>query len=141
MRDLKKPFEGLRVADFAWVGVGPLVSKYLADHGAEVIRIESSTYPEALRRVGPFVDDVPGIDRSGYYAGFNSSKLGISVNLKHPRGPELMRRFIATCDIVTESFTPGTMARLPDSRGSSATHADLMSTERRINESRECVRR
>ena len=31
---LKKPFEGLRVADFAWVGVGPLVSKYLADHGA-----------------------------------------------------------------------------------------------------------
>ena len=55
----KKPFEGLRVADFAWVGVGPTVSKYLADHGAEVIRIESSTYPEALRRVGPFVNDTP----------------------------------------------------------------------------------
>jgi benzylsuccinate CoA-transferase BbsF subunit len=109
--DRKRPFEGLRVADFAWVGVGPLASKYLADHGAEVIRIESSTYPEALRRVGPFLDDVPGIDRSGYYANFNSSKQGISVNLKHPRGPELMRRLIATCDVVTESFTPGTMAR------------------------------
>lgn len=108
---LKKPFAGLRVADFAWVGVGPLVSKYLADHGAEVIRIESSTYPEALRRVGPFVDDVPGIDRSGYYANFNSSKRGVTVNLKHPRGPELIKRFIATCDVVTESFTPGTMAK------------------------------
>ncbi|MCC7089044.1 MAG: CoA transferase [Chloroflexi bacterium] len=108
---LKQPFAGLRVADFAWVGVGPIVSKYLADHGAEVVRIESSTYPEALRRVGPFVDGQPGIDRSGYYANFNSSKLGATVNLKHPRGPELIKRFIATCDVVTESFTPGTMAK------------------------------
>ena len=108
---LKKPFAGLRVADFAWVGVGPTVSKYLADHGAEVIRIESSTYPEALRRVGPFVDDVPDLDNSGYYANFNSSKLGMSVNLKHPRGPELVKRLVANCDIVTESFTPGTLAK------------------------------
>lgn len=108
---LKKPFEGLRVADFAWVGVGPLVSKYLADHGAEVIRIESSTYPEALRRVPPFVNDTPHVDGSGYYANFNSSKLGASVNLKHPRGPELAKRIVAKCDIVTESFTPGTMAK------------------------------
>ncbi|MGE5596522.1 MAG: CaiB/BaiF CoA transferase family protein, partial [Hyphomicrobiales bacterium] len=100
-----------RVADFAWVGVGPTVSKYLADHGAEVIRIESATYPEALRRVGPFVNDTPGLDNSGYYANFNSSKLGASLNLKHPRGPELAKRIIATCDVLTESFTPGTMAR------------------------------
>ncbi len=111
MTELKKPFAGLRVADFAWVGVGPLVSKYLADHGAEVIRIESSTYPEALRRVPPFVNDTPNIDGSGYYANFNSSKLGVSVNLKHPRGPELMKSLVAKCDIVTESFTPGTMAK------------------------------
>ncbi len=109
--ELKAPFAGLRVADFAWVGVGPTVSKYLADHGAEVIRVESSTYPEALRRVGPFVDDRPGLDNSGYYANFNSSKLGMSVNLKHARGPELVQRLIAECDVVTESFTPGTMAK------------------------------
>ncbi len=111
MMDPKKPFTGLRVADLAWVGVGPTVSKYLADHGAEVIRVESSTYPEALRRVGPFVNDEPGIDNSGYFANFNSSKLGMSVNLKHPRGPELVKRLVATCDVVTESFTPGTMER------------------------------
>ncbi|MGI8925639.1 MAG: CaiB/BaiF CoA transferase family protein [Tepidiformaceae bacterium] len=103
-------FAGLRVADFAWVGVGPTVSKYLADHGAEVIRIESATYPEALRRVGPWAGR-PGIDNSGYYANFNSSKLGCSLNFKHARGPELLRRLVATCDVVTESFTPGTMAR------------------------------
>lgn len=108
---LKKPFAGLRVADFAWVGVGPLVSKYLADHGAEVIRIESSTYPETLRRVGPFVGGVPGVDNSGYFANFNSSKYGVTLNLKHPRGPELARQLVAKCDIVTESYTPGIMAR------------------------------
>src|SRR5512140_1294987 len=105
MGQLKKPFEGLRVADFSWVGVGPLVAKYLADHGAEVIRIESSTYPEALRRVGPFVNDQPGIDNSGYYANFNSSKLGTSLNLKDPRAADLARRLIGKCDIVCESFT------------------------------------
>lgn len=104
-------FDGIRVADFAWVGVGPIVSKYLADHGAEVIKIETGTYPEALRRAPPFVDDEPGVDRSGYFANFNSSKLSASLNLKHPRGPELARRLVAECDVVTESFTPGTMER------------------------------
>ncbi len=104
-------FEGIRVADFAWVGVGPIVSKYLADHGAEVIRVESSTYPETLRRAGPFPNDLPHVDGSGYFANFNSSKLGMTVNLKHERGPELAKRLIAECDVVTESFTPGTMAR------------------------------
>ena len=111
MGDYKKPFEGLRVADFSWVGVGPTVAKYLADHGAEVIRIESTTYPEALRRVGPFVDDTPGMDNSGYFANFNSSKLGCSINFKHPEGPQLARDLVAKCDVVTESYTPGTMAR------------------------------
>jgi crotonobetainyl-CoA:carnitine CoA-transferase CaiB-like acyl-CoA transferase len=109
--EFKAAFDGIRVADFAWVGVGPLVSKYLSDHGAEVIRIESGTYPEALRRAGPFVDNVPGVDRSGYYANFNSSKLGITLNLKHPRGTEIAKRLVAQCDVVTESYTPGTMAR------------------------------
>ena len=102
-------FEGIRVADFAWVGVGPLVSKYLADHGAEVIRIESSVRPEPLRRAPPFVNDEPGLDNSGYYADFNSSKLCCSLNMQHPKGVELAKRLIAECDIVTESFTPKAM--------------------------------
>ena len=99
-KGLKRPFEGLRVADLSWVGVGPTVSKYLADHGAEVIRIESATYPEALRRAGPFVNDEPDLDGSGYYANFNSSKIGVSVNLKHPKGIDIVKRLIAECDVV-----------------------------------------
>ena len=102
-------FEGIRVADFAWVGVGPLVSKYLADHGAEVIRVESSVRPEPLRRAPPFVDDVPGLDNSGYYADFNSSKLCCSLNMQHPDGVGMAKRLIAECDVITESFTPKAM--------------------------------
>lgn len=107
-----KAFAGLRVADFSWVGVGPTVAKYLADHGAEVIRVESATYPEALRRGGPFINDEPGINNSGYFANFNSSKYGVTINLKHPEGPELARQLVANCDVVTDSYTPGTMDRL-----------------------------
>ncbi len=102
-------FEGIRVADFAWVGVGPLVSKYLADHGAEVIRVESSVRPEPLRRAPPFVDDVPDLDNSGYYADFNSSKFCCSLNMQHPDGVAMAKRLIAECDVITESFTPKAM--------------------------------
>ena len=111
LNSLQKPFAGLRVVDLAWVGVGPTVSKYLADHGAEVIRVESATRPETLRRAGPFANG-PDINNSGYYANFNSSKYGISINLKHPKGPQILKRLIAVSDVVTESFTPGTMADL-----------------------------
>ena len=47
---------GLRVIDFTWVGVGPLLTKYLADFGAEVIRIESRTHLDSVRFAPPFVD-------------------------------------------------------------------------------------
>ncbi len=43
------PFEGLKVADFSWVGVGPITAKYLADHGATVVRLETEGRPDILR--------------------------------------------------------------------------------------------
>ena len=107
-----RPFEGLRVTDLSWVGVGPTVAKYLADHGAEVIRVESATRMETLRRAGPFANNEPHYDNSGYYANFNSSKLGITINLKTPKGKELLKRLVAVSDVVTESFTPGTLKKL-----------------------------
>ena len=106
------PLAGLRVVDLSWVGVGPTVGKYLADHGAETIRVESATRPETLRRAGPFLDNEPHPENSGYFANFNSSKLGVAINLKRPKGADLFRRLVAVSDVVTESFTPGTLARL-----------------------------
>ena len=87
----------------------PPVAKYLADHGAEVIRVESATRMETLRGAGPFTNNFPHYDNSGYYANFNSSKFGVTINLKHERGKELLKRLVAVSDVVTESFTPGSL--------------------------------
>ncbi|MGE5596628.1 MAG: CaiB/BaiF CoA transferase family protein [Hyphomicrobiales bacterium] len=104
-------FEGITVADFAWVGVGPIISKALADHGATVIHIESMTRPDILRLLPPFKDGVGGINRSQFMGDYNTSKLGMALDLSRPEGQELARRLVAWADVAVESFTPGTMAK------------------------------
>lgn len=109
----RKPiFDGLKVADFAWVGVGPIISKALADHGATVVHVESSLRPDVLRLLPPFKDNIPGIDRSQFMADYNSSKLGLALNLATEEGKAAALRLIDWADVVVESFTPGTMAKL-----------------------------
>ncbi len=108
----KQILEGIKVADFAWVGVGPQIGRELAEHGATVVRIESHTRPDPLRTGGPFKDRIPGIDRSAFGAAFNTNKYGISLNLTKPGGKEAARRLIAWADVVTESMTPGSMKAL-----------------------------
>ena len=104
-------FEGLKVADFAWVGVGPIISKTLADHGADVIHIESAVRTDVLRSLPPFKNTEPGIDRSQFFANFNTSKRGITLEFNQPNDLALARRIADWADVVVESFTPGTMAR------------------------------
>ena len=103
---------GVRVIDFTWIGAGSYTTKMLADMGADVIKIESSTYPDSLRLSAPFKDRIPGINRSGYFADRNTSKRSMVLNLKLPEGIVLAKRLIAGCDIVANNFTPGTMERL-----------------------------
>lgn len=105
------PFEGLKVADFSWVGVGPMIGKALADHGATVVRIESPDRLDLLRTVPPFKDGIPGPDRSQFMANFNTSKLGMTIDLKNAEGRKLARRMADWADVVLESYSPGTMAR------------------------------
>jgi len=106
------PFEGVRIADFSWVGVGPISVKYLADHGATVVRVETNAPLDILRVAGPFKDRVPGPDRSQFYADYNTSKMGLTLDLKNPAGIEVAKKLIAWADIYAESFTPGTVADL-----------------------------
>lgn len=106
-----QPFEGVRVLDFCWVGIGPMTTRYLADHGATVVRVESEHRVEQLRRGGPFKDNTPGVNRSGYFANYNANKFGITLNMSHPKGVEIARRLVAWADIVAENFTPGTMEK------------------------------
>jgi benzylsuccinate CoA-transferase BbsF subunit len=106
------PLEGLRVADFTWIGAGSFTTKILADMGADVIKIESGQRVDNLRVSPPFKDGKPGVNRSGYFADRNSSKRSITVNLKSPEGLDLVKRLIAQCDMVTNNFSPGTMEKL-----------------------------
>ncbi|MFG3660846.1 CaiB/BaiF CoA transferase family protein [Streptomyces sp. NPDC047706] len=106
------PLDGIRVADFTWVGAGPFLTKPLADHGADVIKIESRTRTDPIRGMAPFRDGSPGTDRSGYFANRNTSKRSVCLDLKDPRGRDLALELIARSDVVANNFTPGTMDRL-----------------------------
>ena len=101
--------EGIHVLDFAWVGVGPITTKYFADNGADVIRIESAARPDVLRIGPPWKDAQPGINRSQFFASFNTSKKGITLDLSKPKARELTKRLVPWADIVVESFTPKAM--------------------------------
>ena len=105
-------FSGLKVADFSWVGVGPITAKALADHGATVVHIESASMPDILRMGRPAKDGIPGLDRGQFFANFNSSKFGLQLNLRTPYGKRIARELIDWADVVVDSFTSGTMKRL-----------------------------
>jgi crotonobetainyl-CoA:carnitine CoA-transferase CaiB-like acyl-CoA transferase len=105
-------FAGLKVADFSWAAVGPLIAKALADHGATVVRVESSTRVDLARTLPPFRDGIPGLNRSQAMALYNTSKLSVSVNLATPEGRELAARLGCWADVVIENFSPGVMTRL-----------------------------
>ncbi|WP_173934309.1 CoA transferase [Chelativorans sp. Marseille-P2723] len=106
------PLKGVRVADFTWIGAGSFTTKLLADCGAEVIKIETATHLDTLRMTPPFRDDLPGVNRSGYFADRNSSKLSICLNVKTPAGLDLARRLVAISDVVANNFRPRVMDRL-----------------------------
>jgi benzylsuccinate CoA-transferase BbsF subunit len=108
------PLRGVRVVDFTWLGAGPYTTRTLADHGAEVIRVESARRMDRLRILPPFPDGDRGdsVNRSGYYADRNSNKLSVTLNLKQPEAVGLALRLIGRSDIVASNFTPGTMTKL-----------------------------
>ena len=63
---MKQVFEGIKVAEFAAIAAGPLIGKFMADHGATVVHVESFARPDGFRsNYPPFKDNEPGLDRSG----------------------------------------------------------------------------
>ena len=109
--DNQLPFEGLKVADFSWVWVGPTSTKYLADHGATVVRVESKVRPDIVRAIGPYKDREPGPNRTHAFNDTNTSKLGVTLDLKTSEGLDIAKRIIKWADVYVESFTSGTVSR------------------------------
>jgi crotonobetainyl-CoA:carnitine CoA-transferase CaiB-like acyl-CoA transferase len=110
---VKPALAGTRVVELGGYAAGPVVGKYLANYGADVIRIESRQRLDGFRsHYPPFKDNLPGPERAGIFSYFNDGKRSITLNLKTDRGLELARRLIDASDVVVENFTPGTMQRL-----------------------------
>ncbi len=106
----RTPFEGLKVLDLSWVGVGPMTAGYLGSYGADVIKIESSKRPDVLRLTGPLRDGKPGINNSHFYGDFNAGKRSVGIDLTNERGREVAWKLIEWADVVLESFTPRALA-------------------------------
>jgi crotonobetainyl-CoA:carnitine CoA-transferase CaiB-like acyl-CoA transferase len=100
-----RPFSGLRVVDFSTLIAGPYGTRYLADLGAEVIKIET---PEGdyLRTQAPLRDG-----HSTYFGQLNCGKKSVALNLKDPDTIAELKKLIATADVLVENFRPGVMAR------------------------------
>jgi len=107
------PLDGIRVADLSWAWAGPFCAMNLAHLGAEVVRFESEGRPDLYRRMAIYVPDTPrSLDSSGMFNQWNQGKKSVALNLAEPRAIDLLKRFIATSDVVVENFATGVMERL-----------------------------
>jgi len=104
--NLTKSFEGLRVLDFSTTIAGPHCTRMLADMGAEVIKIETAE-GETMRTRPPVRNNC-----STAFGQLNIGKNSLVLDLKSPGGIEVIRRLIASTDVLVENFRPGVMRRL-----------------------------
>ncbi|MBB6178601.1 CaiB/BaiF CoA transferase family protein [Pseudorhizobium flavum] len=105
----KPPLAGIRVIELARVLAGPWAGQMLADMGADVIKVENPDGGDDTRAWGPpFVEGKDGENLSAaYYHSTNRGKRSIAVDLKTEEGQEIVRRLVATADVVIENFKLG----------------------------------
>jgi crotonobetainyl-CoA:carnitine CoA-transferase CaiB-like acyl-CoA transferase len=99
--------EGIRVVDLSRFLPGPVLTQFMADHGADVIKIESVDEGEPTRAIGEKRDGV-----SVFFANTNRGKRSVALDLKMPDAVEVVMRLIETADVFVESFRPGVVDRL-----------------------------
>ena len=95
----------IRVLDLT-TEMGVFCTKLLADLGAEVIRIEP-TSGDPLRRMSPFVEDIPDPEKSLHFFHFNTNKKSITLNIETAEGRDIFLKLVKTADVVVESFPVG----------------------------------
>lgn len=107
------PLAGVKVLDFAWALVGSVTTKILADAGADVIKVETSTRP-CLTRIDVQVkaSSPKSFDDKPWYAHLNTSKRSLRLDIKHPGHRRVLDPLIDWADLVVENFSPGTMDKL-----------------------------
>ena len=95
------PLKGLRVLDFSRVWAGPYLTRYMAELGADVIKVESNMLPDRQQARGPFA--------SFSFVEINRSKRSITLNFRTKKAVQLCERLIRLCDVVVENFRPGVL--------------------------------
>ena len=107
------PLDGVRVIDWTIAQFGPVSTMMLADMGAEVIKLESldGDSGRQVERVGGYNSGMPD-GMSAFFETLNRQKLGVALNLKHPRGVEVMRELVKRSDVLVQNFRQGVAERL-----------------------------
>jgi crotonobetainyl-CoA:carnitine CoA-transferase CaiB-like acyl-CoA transferase len=104
-------WHGTRILEFGAGAAGPIATRYFAEHGADVIRVESRTRPDFLRTYGPAEGD-DRLERSPLFDALNPGKRSVAIDLKHPSGRELAIELVKRADAVAENFAPRAMRGL-----------------------------
>ena len=111
MNDAKRtpgPLAGMRVLELAQIMAGPTAGMMLADMGADVIKVEKLPGGDDSRDYRePLVNGV-----SAPFLMMNRNKRGIALNLKHPKGRDVLLRLVRDADVLTENYRPGTLEKL-----------------------------
>jgi crotonobetainyl-CoA:carnitine CoA-transferase CaiB-like acyl-CoA transferase len=103
------PLAGLSVLELGRMVAAPYCAKWLADLGADVVKIEEPGAGDPARHRGAFPDDVPHPERSGLFLYLNTSKLGVTLNLKTAAGRRIFRELAAGVDVLIEDYPPGAL--------------------------------
>lgn len=112
--DTPLPLDGVRILDLTRILAGPTATQLLADLGADVIKVERPGAGDDTRKWGPpYVRGKDGnpTGESAYYLSSNRNKRSVAVDLSQPAGQALIRRLLGTCDVLTENYKVGGLAK------------------------------
>ena len=108
---MARPFEGIRIIDITHVLAGPFAAYQLGLMGADVIKVEDPSDPDQSRDSGSDND----LNHANMGTGFltqGSNKRAITLNLKSPQGQEILKKLVATADVLVENYRPGAFEAL-----------------------------
>jgi benzylsuccinate CoA-transferase BbsF subunit len=104
-------FDGMFLLEFGGGAAGPVATRYFADHGATVVRVESKRRPDFLRVLRMTPDTKGGLDAGEHFAVLNANKRSVALDLTKPAAVAVAKRLALRADAIAENFAPGAMAR------------------------------
>jgi crotonobetainyl-CoA:carnitine CoA-transferase CaiB-like acyl-CoA transferase len=107
--DRSPAWAGTNILEFGSGAAGPIATRYFAEHGATVLRVESRSRPDFLRVYALGPHNPHGLEGSDMFDALNPSKLSVTLNLKHPEAIAIAKRLFRWADVVAENFAPRAM--------------------------------